>query len=116
MSWTFFPIMNIYMKFELKNYVVITILLIGFTGIVTATASELASATTATSPAPTMITQPTQSGEVQSLYDNHGLQIGENVKNLVILIPHEGHHGPGEDNEARFIDQSFVPEIAIVSP
>lgn len=94
----------------------ITILLIGFAGIVTTTASELASATPATSPAPTMITQPTQSGEVQSLYDNHRLQIGENVKNLVILIPNEGHHGPGEDNEARFIDQSFVPEIAVVSP
>jgi hypothetical protein len=43
------------------------------------------------------------------------LQIGDNVKNLVILIPNERHHGPGEDNEARFIDQSFVPEIAVVS-
>jgi hypothetical protein len=63
-----------------------------------------------------MITQPTQSGEVQSLYYNHRLQIGENVKNLVILIPNEGRHGPGEDNEARFIDQSFIPEIAVVNP
>jgi hypothetical protein len=44
------------------------------------------------------------------------LQIGDNVKNLVILIPNERHHGPGEDNEARFIDQSFVPEIAVVGP
>ena len=77
------------MKYEIKNYVVITVLLIGFAGIVTATASKLASATPATS-APTMITQPTQSGEVQSIYENHRLQIGENVKNLVILIPNEG--------------------------
>jgi hypothetical protein len=49
------------MKYEIKNYVVITVLLIGFAGIATATASKLASATPATSPAPTMITQPTQS-------------------------------------------------------
>ena len=54
------------MKYEIKNYVVITVLLIGFAGVVTATESKLASATPATSPAPTMITQPTQSGEVQS--------------------------------------------------
>jgi hypothetical protein len=54
------------MKYEIKNYVVITVLLIGFAGVVTATASKLASATPATSPAPTMITQPTHSGEVQS--------------------------------------------------
>lgn len=93
----------------------ITVLLIGFAGIVTATASKLASATPATSHAPTMITQPTQSGEVQSIYENHRLQIGENVKNLVILTPNEGHHGPGEDNEARFIDQSFIPEIVVKS-
>lgn len=43
------------------------------------------------------------------------MQIGENVKNLVIQIPNEWLHGPGEDNEARFIDQSFVPEIAVVT-
>ena len=40
----------IYMKYEIKNYVVITVLLIGFAGVVTATASKLASATPATSP------------------------------------------------------------------
>jgi hypothetical protein len=38
------------MKYEIKNYVVITVLLIGFAGVVTATASKLASATPATSP------------------------------------------------------------------
>ena len=48
----------------------ITVLLIGFAGVVTATASKLASATPATSPAPTMITQPTQSGEVQSWFNS----------------------------------------------
>jgi plastocyanin len=33
----------------------------------------------------------------------------------MILIPNEGHHGPGEDDEARFIAQSFVPETAAIN-
>jgi plastocyanin len=37
------------------------------------------------------------------------------IKNLVVLIPNEGHHGPGEEDEARFIDQSFVPETAVIN-
>lgn len=64
MSCTFPNYEYIYMKYEIKNYIVMTVLLIGFAGIVTATPSKLASATLTTSPAPTMITQPTQSGEV----------------------------------------------------
>jgi hypothetical protein len=40
--------------------------------------------------------------------------LSDNDKNLVILIPNEGHHGPGEDDEARFIAQSFVPETAVI--
>ena len=39
-----------------------------------------------------------------------------NVKHLVIVIPNEGHHGPGEDNEARFIAQPFVPQNVVVTP
>jgi hypothetical protein len=72
------------MKYETKNYVVITVLLIGFAGVVTATASKLASTTPATSPAPTIITQPTQSGEVQSWFNGdagheHDLLIKDNT-------------------------------------
>jgi hypothetical protein len=36
------------------------------------------------------------------------------VKNLVILIPNGGHHGPQED-EDRFIVQSFIPQPAVVT-
>jgi hypothetical protein len=39
-----------------------------------------------------------------------------NVKHLVILIPNEGHHGPGEEDESGFIAQPFVPQNAILSP
>jgi plastocyanin len=38
------------------------------------------------------------------------------VKHLVILFPNEGHHGPGEGDEARFIPQPFVPQNVVVTP
>jgi hypothetical protein len=58
--------------------------LIGFAGVVTAAASKLASATPATSPAPTMIIQSTQSGEVQSWFNGdtrheHDLLVKDNT-------------------------------------
>ena len=30
--------------------------------------------------------------------------------------PDEGHHGPGEEDEARFIAQPFVPQNAVITP
>jgi hypothetical protein len=42
------------------------------------------------------------------------MTLGSNIKNLVILIPNEGHHGPQED-EDRFLDQSFIPQNAVVN-
>lgn len=43
------------------------------------------------------------------------MTLGNIVKNLVILIPNEGHHAAGEEDEARFLDQHFVPEYAIIN-
>ena len=40
---------------------------------------------------------------------------GGNIKDLVILIPNEGHHADGEDKESRFLDQHFVPENAMIN-
>jgi plastocyanin len=39
-----------------------------------------------------------------------------NAKHLVILIPNEGHHGPGEEDESRFIAQPFVPQDVVINP
>ena len=47
-----------------------------------------------------------------SLYDSGQMVLGSNVKHLVIVIPNEGHHGPGEEDEARFIAQPFLPQNA----
>ena len=51
-----------------------------------------------------------------SLFDTGQMILPGNVKHLVIVIPNEGHHGPGEDNEARFIAQPFVPQNVVVTP
>ncbi len=51
----------------------------------------------------------------ESIFNTKTMILGNNVKNLVILIPNEGHHAAGEDNEARFLDQHFVPENAVVN-
>jgi plastocyanin len=51
-----------------------------------------------------------------SLFDIGQMILPSNVNHLVILIPDEGHHGPGEEEEARFIAQPFVPQHATVTP
>jgi plastocyanin len=51
-----------------------------------------------------------------SVYDSGRMILGDNVKHLVILIPNEGHHGPGEEDEARFIAQPFVPQNVVIGP
>ncbi len=51
----------------------------------------------------------------ESIFNTKTMTLGNNIKNLVILIPNEGHHSEGEDDEARFLDQHFVPENAVVN-
>jgi plastocyanin len=51
----------------------------------------------------------------ENIFNTKTMTLGNNIKNLVILIPNEGHHAAGEDNEARFLDQHFVPENAIIN-
>jgi hypothetical protein len=51
-----------------------------------------------------------------SLFDTGQMILPNNVRHLVVLIPNEGHHGPGEEDEARFIAQPFVPQNAIIGP
>jgi plastocyanin len=51
-----------------------------------------------------------------NLFETGQMILPNNAKRLVILIPDEGHHGPGEEDESRFISQPFVPQNAVVSP
>ena len=53
--------------------------------------------------------------DAKSIYDTGTAVLGNNVKNLIILIPDEAHHGNGEAKENRFIEQSFLPQTAIIN-
>jgi hypothetical protein len=54
------------------------------------------------------------SGIANDVFNTHELTLGNNIKNLVILIPNEGHHGPRAD-EDRFLDQPFIPQNAVLN-
>ena len=56
-----------------------------------------------------------QTSTLLSLFNTQTMVLGNNVKNLVILIPNEGHHGPNEASEARFLEPSFVPANAVIN-
>ena len=50
---------------------------------------------------------------VQKIFNTKTMTLGDNIQNLDILMPNEGHHAAGEDNEARFLDQHFVPRMQL---
>jgi plastocyanin len=52
----------------------------------------------------------------ENVFNTKTMTLGNNIQTLVILIPNEGHHSEGEDNEARFLAQHFVPENAVINP
>ena len=43
------------------------------------------------------------SNAAPDIFSSEQYTLSDNDKNLVILIPNEGHHGPGEDDEARLL-------------
>lgn len=51
----------------------------------------------------------------ENMYNTKIMTLGNNIQNVVILIPNEGHHGEGEDKESRFLDQHFVPDNVVVN-
>ncbi|MGE0691423.1 MAG: hypothetical protein AB7O87_12630 [Candidatus Nitrosocosmicus sp.] len=51
----------------------------------------------------------------ENIFNTKTMTLGNNIKGLVILIPDEGHHGEGEDDEARFLNQHFVPDNVVVN-
>jgi hypothetical protein len=54
------------------------------------------------------------SGMATDVFTTHEMTLGSNIKNLIILIPNEGHHGPQSD-EDRFLDQPFIPQNAVLN-
>ena len=56
------------------------------------------------------------SGAAQGIFQSKTLTLGKNVKNVIILIPNEGHESPSLPEEQRQINQPYVPENVIVNP
>lgn len=54
------------------------------------------------------------SNSASDIFNSKELTLSSNVKNLVVLIPNEGHHGLQAD-EDRFLDQPFIPQNAVVN-
>jgi plastocyanin len=50
-----------------------------------------------------------------NIYQTQTLVLGKNIKNLVILIPNEGHEDPAQPKGMRVINQPYVPQNAIVN-
>ena len=50
------------------------------------------------------------------IYQTQTMVLGKNIKNLVILIPNEGHEEPhATPKELRIINQPYVPQNAVVN-
>jgi plastocyanin len=50
-----------------------------------------------------------------NIYQTQTIVLGKNVKNLIILIPNEGHEDPTQTKGMRVINQPYVPQNAVVN-
>jgi plastocyanin len=49
------------------------------------------------------------------IYQTQTIVLGKNVKNLVIVIPNEGHEDPNVPKDLRVINQPYIPQNAVVN-
>jgi plastocyanin len=50
-----------------------------------------------------------------NIYQTQTIVLGKNIKNLVILIPNEGHEDPTQPKGMRVINQPYIPQNAVVN-
>jgi plastocyanin len=50
-----------------------------------------------------------------NIYQTQTIVLGKNNKNLVILIPNEGHEHPSVAKDLRVINQPYIPQNAVVN-
>lgn len=55
-------------------------------------------------------------GIASEIFQNKILTFGDNVKNIILLLPNEGHESPALPKEQRIINQPYMPENIVVSP
>ena len=57
-----------------------------------------------------------EAGIANGIYQNKIMSFGSNVKNIVLLIPNEGHESPALLQEQRLINQPYVPANIEIGP
>ena len=50
-----------------------------------------------------------------NIYQTQTIVLGKNIKNLVIVIPNEGHEDPTQPKGMRVINQPYIPQNAVVN-
>ena len=54
--------------------------------------------------------------KASDIYQTHTIVLGKDIKNLVIIIPDEGHEQPNQSpKELRIINQPYIPQNAVVN-
>src|SRR5919199_6592475 len=53
--------------------------------------------------------------QASNIYQTQTIVLGKNIKNLVILIPNEGHEDPAQPKGMRVINQPYIPQNAVVN-
>ena len=53
--------------------------------------------------------------QASNIYQIHTMVLGKNIKNLVILIPNEGHEDPTVPKDLRVMNQPYIPQNAVVN-
>ena len=54
--------------------------------------------------------------KASDIYQTHTIVLGKDIKNLVIMIPDEGHEQPNQSpKELRIINQPYIPQNAVVN-
>jgi len=53
--------------------------------------------------------------KASNIYQTQIIVLGKNIKNLLILIPNEGHEDPTVPKDLRVINQPYIPQNAIVN-
>jgi hypothetical protein len=54
--------------------------------------------------------------KASDIYQTHTMSLGKDIKNLVIVIPDEGHEDPNQSpKDLRIVNQPYLPQNAIVN-
>jgi plastocyanin len=53
--------------------------------------------------------------KASDVYQTQTMVLGNNIKNLVILIPNEAHEDTSQIKETRLLNQTYLPENAVVN-